>query len=61
MKFSELMAFYDYKMINICRGLKVARETVNSWRNKDEIPFKFQCMAEVLSEGKLKADRPKKD
>lgn len=55
MKFSDVMAFYDYKMINICRALHVARDTVKSWKEKDEIPFKMQCVLEVMSDGKLKA------
>ncbi len=55
MKFNEVMAFYDYKMINIVRALKIARETVKSWKEKNEIPFKMQCVLEVLSDGKLKA------
>lgn len=59
MKFSEVMAFYDYKMINIVRALKIARDTVKSWKDKDEIPFKMQCVLEVLSEGQLKAEKGK--
>ena len=61
MKFSEVMAFYDYKMINIVRALKIARDTVKSWKEKDEIPFKMQCVLEVLSEGKLKASKEDND
>lgn len=59
MKFSEVMAFYDYKMINIVRALKVARDTVKAWKENDEIPFKMQCVLEVMSEGKLKAEKGK--
>jgi len=61
MKFSEVMAFYDYKMINIVRALKIARDTVKSWKEKDKIPFKMQCVLEVLSEGKLKAEKESDD
>ena len=57
MKFSEVMAYYDYKMINICRALKIARGTVLSWKKKDKIPFKTQCVLEVISNGKLKAEK----
>lgn len=57
MKFSEVMAFYDYKMINIVRAVKVARDTVKSWKEKEKIPFDKQCVIEVLSEGKLKAKK----
>jgi len=57
MKFSEVMAFYDYKMSNIVRALHVARDTVNAWKVKDNIPFSKQCEIEVLSQGKLKADQ----
>jgi hypothetical protein len=65
MKFSEVMAYYDYKMLNIVRALHVARETVNSWR-KDEvigkpIPFKMQCIIEVYTGGKLKANLEDKE
>lgn len=57
MKFSEIMAYYDYKMIKISKELKVARETVKSWRDNDKIPFKMQCVIEVVSNGKLKANK----
>ena len=57
MKFSEVMAYYDYKMINICRALHVARDTVKSWKDNDSIPFKMQCVLEVITDGKLKANK----
>ncbi len=57
MKFSEVMAYYDYKMINIVRALKVARETVNSWKEKDKIPFPKQCELQVITDNKLLASR----
>lgn len=57
MKFSEVMAFYDYKMIHIARALKVARDTVKSWKEKDKIPFTKQCEIQVITNNKLIADR----
>ncbi|HEX4045434.1 MAG TPA: phage terminase small subunit-related protein [Gammaproteobacteria bacterium] len=57
MKFYELMAFHDYKMSNIARVYNVSREAVRKWKEKDKIPYKFQCMAEVESKGQLKANR----
>ena len=57
MKFSDVMAFYDYKMINVAKGLSISRETVKVWKQNDYIPFRMQCVIEVLSDGKLKADR----
>lgn len=57
MKFSEVMSYYDYKMSNIGRAVDVARETVARWKKKDEIPFNMQCVLEVISKGKLKADK----
>lgn len=61
MKFSDVMGYYDYKMINICKALKVARDTVKSWKENDKIPFKMQCVLEVVSNGKLKADKTQAD
>ncbi|CAB4127127.1 hypothetical protein UFOVP260_23 [uncultured Caudovirales phage] len=61
MKFSEVMAYYDYKMINICKALHIARGTVLSWKEKDKIPFKLQCVLEVVSNGKLKAEKESDD
>lgn len=55
MKFCDVMAYYDYKMINIVKALNVARDTVNLWKEKDKIPFKMQCVLEVITDGKLKA------
>ena len=56
MKFSDVMAFYDYNMTNIVRDIHAARETVNSWKKNDLIPFNWQCVLEVKSGGKLKAN-----
>jgi len=57
MKFSEVMAYYDYKMINIAKALKVARDTVTSWKEKDKIPFPRQCELQVITKNKLIASR----
>jgi hypothetical protein len=57
MKFSEVMAFYDYKMIKVAKALKVARDTVKSWKEKDKIPFTKQCELQVITDNKLIADR----
>ena len=60
MKFSEVMAYYNYKIKNIVNSLNVARDTVNSWKNNDHIPFKMQCVIEVMTDGKLKANKEDK-
>ncbi len=57
MKFSEVMAFYDYKMINIVKALNVARDTVKSWKEKDKIPFTKQCELQVITNNKLVANK----
>lgn len=57
MKFSEVMAHYDYKMIKIAKALKVARDTVTSWKEKDKIPFPKQCELQVITDNKLIASR----
>ncbi len=57
MKFNEVMGHYDYRISNIIRHLHVARDTVNSWRSENYIPFRMQCLIEVLSDGKLKANK----
>lgn len=56
MKFNEVMAYYDYKIVKIINALMMTRETISRWRKNDSIPFKAQCMLEVISHGKLKAD-----
>lgn len=56
MKFCDVMAYYDYKVINMCNELHVTRETIRNWRNKDVVPFKFQCVIQVLSNGRMVAD-----
>lgn len=57
MKFSEVMAYYDYKMINICKALHLSRGTVNCWKEKNHVPFKMQCVLEIISNGQLKTNR----
>jgi hypothetical protein len=55
------MIHYDYKMTNIAKALKVTRLTVAAWKDKDEIPFTKQCVLEIITEGKLKADKDNRD
>jgi len=57
MRFSDAMAYYDYKLINISKAIKVSRLTVNAWKEKDHIPFKLQCVLQVLTDEKLVADK----
>ena len=57
MKFQEVMAYYDYKMIRIVKALNVARETVKSWKEKDAIPFPKQCELQIITNGKLIASK----
>jgi uncharacterized protein YjcR len=59
MKFSEVMAVYDYKLVNVARALNISRETVNQWKKNDDIPFKMQCVLEVVTNGKVKASKGK--
>ncbi len=61
MKFSELMIFYDYKVINIMKALSLSRTTIKSWQDENHIPFKNQCYIEVLTRGKLKANLQDKE
>lgn len=61
MKYSELMKYYDYKISNIVRAVRVGRVSVMSWRKNDKIPFKYQCIFEVISNGELKANREDND
>jgi len=57
MRFFEVMTFYDYKMSNVSRALKVTLETIRRWKKMDKIPFSKQCELEVLSKGALKANK----
>lgn len=57
MTFAEVMAFYDYKMSNIARTLNLSRPTVTNWKNLNKIPYVYQCEIEVLTYGKLKAQK----
>lgn len=59
MKFSDVMIYYDYKMTNVARALKVSRQAVDRWKGTNKIPFEKQCMLEIITEGKLLADKSK--
>lgn len=60
MKFCEVMEYYDYKISNIVKNLKVARATVDSWKKNDCIPFRMQCVIEIHTNGKLKVNKGEK-
>ena len=57
MKFSEVMIYFDYNMSNIARALGISRQVVSRWHKNGKIPFKNQCMLEVLTNGVLKASK----
>jgi len=57
MKFSELMIHFDYKISNVSRFLNINRQTIYVWHHNDKIPFDKQCVIEVLTKGKLKANK----
>jgi hypothetical protein len=57
MKFRDVMAHYDYNMMNIAKAVHVTRETVRKWKKKDEVPFDIQCVIQVLSNGVLEANK----
>lgn len=57
MKFSDVMAHYDYKMSKVAKAVNQARNTIATWKESDKIPFRMQCVLEVITDGKLKADR----
>jgi len=58
MKFSDIMIYYNYKMTNVARALHVGRQTVERWKKAGKIPFEKQCVLEILTDGKLVAERP---
>jgi hypothetical protein len=57
MKFSEVMIYFDYKISNVSRFLNISRQTIYGWHDNDRIPFDKQCVIEVLTKGKLKANK----
>lgn len=57
MKFSEVMIHYDYKMSNIAKALKVDRQVVYAWKKKGRMPYEYQCVLQILTNGQLVASR----
>lgn len=57
MKFSELMAFFDYNMANVARFLGVSNQTISLWKQNNKVPFGRQCEIEIKTNGQLKADK----
>jgi hypothetical protein len=57
MKFSEVMIFYDYNMAVIARTLKISRAYVALWKKENKIPYSKQCELQVVTEGKLLANK----
>jgi hypothetical protein len=57
MKFMEAMGEFDYKMTNIARALGVSKQLVGIWKRNNHIPYQRQCQLEILTNGKIKAER----
>lgn len=57
MKFSEVMIYFDYKMVNIAKALNMKPQSITTWHKKNQIPYPRQCELEILTKGVLKADK----
>jgi hypothetical protein len=57
MKFSEVMQYYDYNMATIARALETSRQYVSKWKKVDKIPYPRQCELQILTGGKLIANK----
>lgn len=56
MTFNDLMGYYDFKMKNVLKGLRINRETLGHWKHDNVIPFRMQCVIQVVTDGKLLAE-----
>jgi DNA-binding XRE family transcriptional regulator len=56
-KFSEVMIYYGYNQSNVARALGVSRQTITHWKRINRIPYSSQCQIEIVTQGKLKADK----
>jgi len=59
MRFIEVFAHFDYKISNIAKSLDVTPEAVRKWRRNNKISYPRQCQIEMLTNGKLKAEKEK--
>lgn len=59
MTIKQLLRFYGNNISLCARELDVTRRTVYQWETKGEVPYRYQCVAEVVSKGELKAERRK--
>lgn len=41
----------------VARVMQVVPSSVSEWKAKGEVPIDRQCQAEIITRGKLKADR----
>lgn len=57
MTIEELAAYFHNNQSEISRLLGISRSSVNEWFKKGKIPLMRQYQIEVLTNGKLKADR----
>jgi len=57
MKFSDVMIQFNYNMASVARAVDVSKTWVLKWKQSDFVPVEYQCMLEVITHGKLKADR----
>lgn len=56
-KFSDVMIEFDYNMTTVAKKLGVTKQLVSTWKEKEHIPIERQCQLEILTHGKLKANR----
>lgn len=56
MNIDEVITYYRHNLHNVSRALGISAMSVCKWRKNGQIPIPYQCMLELVSNGKLKAN-----
>ena len=57
MTIDEVLTHFEHKQINVARELDLHKQTVYQWWKQKRIPYEMQCVIEVYTAGKLKANK----
>jgi hypothetical protein len=57
MTIDEVLTYFGHKQANVARALGVCRNSICLWYKQKHIPYARQCQLELLTQGKLKANK----
>jgi hypothetical protein len=57
MNIKDVLIYFNFRQTNVARALGVSRGCISHWYKIGRIPYGKQCELELITDGKLKANK----